>query len=136
MQQDKDLTEEDRNKINPTKSSSISNALNFIRNPYKCCEKVLELINKLVDLILERREGKSPLYHGESWNLMARRWGKLQKDFQSKGHFDISKIPDIYDCIKVLILFRCSVERVVLWLYTSCNLFLVRHSAQSSCYRI
>jgi inositol hexakisphosphate/diphosphoinositol-pentakisphosphate kinase len=31
---------------------------------------------------------------------VAARWGKLQKDFQNKGNFDISKIPDIYDCIK------------------------------------
>ncbi len=32
---------------------------------------------------------------------MARRWAKLYKDFQQKnGTFDISKVPDIYDCIK------------------------------------
>ena len=32
---------------------------------------------------------------------MVRRWAKLEKDFLSKtGVFDISKIPDIYDCIK------------------------------------
>jgi len=34
---------------------------------------------------------------------MARRWGKLEKDFKLRDHvleFDISKIPDIYDCIK------------------------------------
>lgn len=32
---------------------------------------------------------------------MQRRWGKLEKDFQLKTEeFDISKIPDIYDCIK------------------------------------
>ena len=32
---------------------------------------------------------------------MQKRWGKLVKDFQlSSGRFDISKIPDIYDCIK------------------------------------
>lgn len=41
------------------------------------------------------------LYHGETWDLMARRWGKLEKDFLPKTNvFDISKIPDIYDCIK------------------------------------
>ena len=40
--------------------------------------------------------------------MMARRWGKLEKDFKPRqterqaenGIFDISKIPDIYDCIK------------------------------------
>lgn len=32
---------------------------------------------------------------------MGRRWGKIEKDFCSKNSlFDISKIPDIYDCIK------------------------------------
>lgn len=42
-----------------------------------------------------------PLYHGESWELMQRRWAKLEKDFRTKNrNFDISKIPDIYDCIK------------------------------------
>ena len=41
------------------------------------------------------------LYHGESWELMNRRWGKLVKDFLlPDGFYDISKVPDIYDCIK------------------------------------
>lgn len=41
------------------------------------------------------------LYHGETWELMGRRWGKIEKDFCTKQkRFDISKIPDIYDCIK------------------------------------
>lgn len=32
---------------------------------------------------------------------MGRRWGKIEKDFYTKNKiFDISKIPDIYDCIK------------------------------------
>ena len=30
-----------------------------------------------------------------------RRWSKLEKDFKMKNdQYDISKIPDIYDCIK------------------------------------
>lgn len=41
------------------------------------------------------------LYAGESWELMVRRWSKLVKDFRVKNdNFDISKVPDIYDCIK------------------------------------
>lgn len=41
------------------------------------------------------------LYHGETLQLMLNRWKKLEKDFkQNHGRFDISKIPDIYDCIK------------------------------------
>ena len=32
---------------------------------------------------------------------MGRRWGKIEKDFCTKHkRYDISKIPDIYDCIK------------------------------------
>jgi len=32
---------------------------------------------------------------------MGRRWGKIEKDFSPKNKkFDISKVPDIYDCIK------------------------------------
>lgn len=41
------------------------------------------------------------LYHGETWELMGRRWCKIEKDFCTKNkNYDISKIPDIYDCIK------------------------------------
>ena len=41
------------------------------------------------------------LYAGESWELLMRRWSKLVKDFRVKNDkFDISKVPDIYDCIK------------------------------------
>jgi len=104
MQQDKNLTPADEEKINPCKSVSISKALEFIKNPYKCCEYIQELILKLVHLIQAKRDDPktkdTTLYHGESWDLMARRWGKLEKDFRSKGNFDISKVPDIYDCIK------------------------------------
>lgn len=104
MQQDRDLTEEDIEKVNPCNSISISQALKFIKNPYKCCQILLELIHKLVLLIQAKRDDSktkdATLYHGESYELMSRRWGKLEKDFKTKGSFDISKIPDIYDCIK------------------------------------
>ena len=47
------------------------------------------------------------LYNGETFEMMARRWSKLEKDFKTRPcekqadcTFDISKIPDIYDCIK------------------------------------
>ena len=44
----------------------------------------------------------SELYHAESWELLARRWSKLEKDFLNvkTNTFNISKVPDIYDCIK------------------------------------
>ena len=32
---------------------------------------------------------------------MLQRWTKLERDFRMKsGRYDISKIPDIYDCVK------------------------------------
>lgn len=32
---------------------------------------------------------------------MLQRWSKLERDFNMKsGRYDISKIPDIYDCVK------------------------------------
>lgn len=52
-------------------------------------------------LLLLLLNTEAPLYHGETWDLMQRRWSKLEKDFKLKtGKFDISKVPDIYDCIK------------------------------------
>lgn len=43
-----------------------------------------------------------PLYMGETFSLMFERWDKLYRDFYSakKETFDLSKIPDVYDCIK------------------------------------
>ena len=42
------------------------------------------------------------LHDGETLRLMYARWLKLFKDLYSakKGTFDISKIPDVYDCAK------------------------------------
>ena len=52
------------------------------------------------------------LYHNETLSLMHTRWSKLYKDFKIKNKkadkdgnfikdkFDLSKVPDIYDCIK------------------------------------
>lgn len=41
------------------------------------------------------------LYHGETLELMLQRWRKLERDFRLKDRrYDISKIPDIYDCVK------------------------------------
>ncbi|XP_042884198.1 inositol hexakisphosphate and diphosphoinositol-pentakisphosphate kinase 2-like isoform X2 [Penaeus japonicus] len=105
MQQDHDLTQEDMEKLNPTSSRSISTALEFIQNPVRMCEHVDSLIKKLNERIKIRKEDQKtkdlPLYHGETWELMQRRWTKLEKDFRTKNtNFDISKIPDIYDCIK------------------------------------
>jgi hypothetical protein len=49
-----------------------------------------------------KQDDPEPCCGGESLWLMCERWRKLHKDFYSskKERFDLSKIPDIYDCIK------------------------------------
>lgn len=105
MQLDREFTEEDMKKLNQLNAPSITNAINFVKNPVKACDLVHNFIKKLNELIKERRQENyfkgAHLYYGESWDLMQRRWSKLEKDFKLKnGKYDISKIPDIYDCIK------------------------------------
>ncbi|XP_017770136.1 PREDICTED: inositol hexakisphosphate and diphosphoinositol-pentakisphosphate kinase 2 isoform X14 [Nicrophorus vespilloides] len=105
MQLDRDFTTEDREKINPGHSVSITDALDFVKNPVQCCRNVHELIKSLMEIVKQKKEDPKTkdaiLYHGETWELMGRRWGKIEKDFYMKNkNFDISKIPDIYDCIK------------------------------------
>ncbi|CAD7090313.1 unnamed protein product [Hermetia illucens] len=105
MQVDRDFTVEDREAINPTNSISINQALDFVKNPVKCCAHVQSLIQSLLAVIAIKKEDPKTkdaiLYHGETWDLMGRRWEKIEKDFSTKSKtFDISKIPDIYDCIK------------------------------------
>ncbi|CAG4988526.1 unnamed protein product [Parnassius apollo] len=105
MQVDREFTEEDRACINPCGSLSIAAAMDFVKNPVRCCAHVHCLIQRLVHIVqLKKDDHKTKdtiLYHGETWELMGRRWGKIEKDFCTKNKtYDISKIPDIYDCIK------------------------------------
>ncbi|XP_064645286.1 inositol hexakisphosphate and diphosphoinositol-pentakisphosphate kinase 2-like isoform X19 [Lineus longissimus] len=103
--QNREFTDEDYEKLAPTASSSLINAMKFIQNPFRMCHRVYEIIGKLTKRIKGLKQDpvskEMKLYHGETWELMMRRWGKLEKDFKQKNdRFDISKIPDIYDCIK------------------------------------
>merc|ERR1711971_137237 len=103
LQVDKDFTAEDEERLNPCHQISITNALKFLRNPVKCCQHMFDLIHEVIKLIEVKRKNfpKAELYQCETWELMERRWTKLEKDFLNKnGLFDISKLPDIYDCIK------------------------------------
>lgn len=107
MHKDRDLAVEDIEILNPTHAPSIDAACKFIGNPYQACEKVHKLIKDLNALIKSKRQDSGftqeyHLYHGETWDLLQRRWAKLEKDFKfpRTKRFDISKIPDIYDCIK------------------------------------
>ncbi|XP_026724676.1 inositol hexakisphosphate and diphosphoinositol-pentakisphosphate kinase isoform X6 [Trichoplusia ni] len=105
MQVDREFTDEDRLRINPCESVSINTAMDFVKNPVRCCAHVHTLIQQLVHIVLTKKDDPKTkdtiLYHGETWELMGRRWGKIEKDFCTKNKtYDISKIPDIYDCIK------------------------------------
>ncbi|GBP91777.1 Inositol hexakisphosphate and diphosphoinositol-pentakisphosphate kinase [Eumeta japonica] len=105
MQVDREFTAEDRARINPCESLSITTAMDFVKNPAQCCAHVHALIQQLVQIVVTKKDDPKTkdtiLYHGETWELMGRRWGKIEKDFCTKNKtYDISKIPDIYDCIK------------------------------------
>ncbi|XP_074239155.1 inositol hexakisphosphate and diphosphoinositol-pentakisphosphate kinase 2 isoform X15 [Saimiri boliviensis] len=105
LQKDRDFTAEDYEKLTPSGSISVIKSMHLIKNPVKTCDKVYSLIQSLTSQIRHRMEDPKSsdiqLYHSETLELMLRRWSKLEKDFKMKnGRYDISKIPDIYDCIK------------------------------------
>ncbi|XP_075945643.1 inositol hexakisphosphate and diphosphoinositol-pentakisphosphate kinase 1 isoform X2 [Anarhichas minor] len=105
MQKGQEFTEEDYQKLAPTGSPSLVNSMKVIQDPVKTCDKVYALIQSLNSQIRKRLEDPKSadlqLYHSETLELMLQRWSKLERDFRMKnGRYDISKIPDIYDCIK------------------------------------
>ncbi|XP_039578700.1 inositol hexakisphosphate and diphosphoinositol-pentakisphosphate kinase 1 isoform X2 [Passer montanus] len=105
MQKDAEFCEEDYEKLAPTGSASLLNSMTFIQNPVEVCNQVFTLIENLTSQIRKRLEDPKSadlqLYHSETLELMLQRWSKLERDFRMKnGRYDISKIPDIYDCIK------------------------------------
>ncbi|XP_031715009.1 inositol hexakisphosphate and diphosphoinositol-pentakisphosphate kinase 1 isoform X8 [Anarrhichthys ocellatus] len=105
MQKGQEFTEEDYKKLAPTGSPSLVNSMKVIQDPVKTCDKVYALIQSLNSQIRKRLEDPKSadlqLYHSETLELMLQRWSKLERDFRMKnGRYDISKIPDIYDCIK------------------------------------
>ncbi|XP_048473040.1 inositol hexakisphosphate and diphosphoinositol-pentakisphosphate kinase 1-like isoform X6 [Rhincodon typus] len=105
MQKDQMFTEEDYTKLAPTGSASLINSMKLIQNPVSTCDRVYSLVQSLTSQIRKRLEDPKSadlqLYHSETLELMLQRWSKLERDFRMKsGRYDISKIPDIYDCIK------------------------------------
>ncbi|XP_037600705.1 inositol hexakisphosphate and diphosphoinositol-pentakisphosphate kinase 1 isoform X10 [Cebus imitator] len=105
LQQDAPFGPEDYDQLAPTRSTSLLNSMTIIQNPVKVCDQVFALIEHLTHQIRERmqdpRSVDLQLYHSETLELMLQRWSKLERDFRQKsGRYDISKIPDIYDCVK------------------------------------
>lgn len=106
LTEDKTIDEEDKIRIDPSNNYSIRQALEYIKNPVEMCKRVASYIREMVSLIqnkiMDSKYYEIKLYHEESWELLLRRWSKLEKDFfnKKKQKFEISKIPDIYDSIK------------------------------------
>ncbi|KAL6461445.1 hypothetical protein MHYP_G00295890 [Metynnis hypsauchen] len=105
MQKDQPFSEEDFEKLAPTCSTSLVNSMRAVENPVSTCDKVYSLVQSLTSQIRKRLEDPKSadlqLYHSETLELMLQRWSKLERDFRMKsGRYDISKIPDIYDCVK------------------------------------
>uniref|UniRef100_A0A669PKZ7 Inositol hexakisphosphate and diphosphoinositol-pentakisphosphate kinase n=1 Tax=Phasianus colchicus TaxID=9054 RepID=A0A669PKZ7_PHACC len=115
MQKDAEFCEEDYEKLAPTGSASLLNSMTFIQNPVEICNQVFTLIENLTSQIRKRLEDPKSadlqLYHSETLELMLQRWSKLERDFRMKnGRYDISKIPDIYDCIKYDVQHNCALK--------------------------
>ncbi|XP_056228294.1 inositol hexakisphosphate and diphosphoinositol-pentakisphosphate kinase 2 isoform X7 [Seriola aureovittata] len=105
LQKDRDFTDEDYDRLAPTSSASLVNSMKIVQNPVATCDQVYALIQSLTSQIRKRMEDPKSadlqLYHSETLELMLQRWSKLERDFRMKnGRYDISKIPDIYDCVK------------------------------------
>uniref|UniRef100_A0A672SUD2 Inositol hexakisphosphate and diphosphoinositol-pentakisphosphate kinase n=1 Tax=Sinocyclocheilus grahami TaxID=75366 RepID=A0A672SUD2_SINGR len=105
MQKDEIFTEEDFDRLAPTCSSSLVNSMKAVENPVCMCDQVYTLVQSLTSQIRKRLEDPKSadlqLYHSETLEMMLQRWSKLERDFRMKsGRYDISKIPDIYDCVK------------------------------------
>ncbi|XP_032624526.1 inositol hexakisphosphate and diphosphoinositol-pentakisphosphate kinase 1 isoform X4 [Chelonoidis abingdonii] len=115
MQKDAKFCKEDYEKLAPTGSISLVSSMTFIQNPVEICDQVFALIENLTSQICKRLEDPKSadlqLYHSETLELMLQRWSKLERDFRMKnGRYDISKIPDIYDCIKYDVQHNCTLK--------------------------
>ncbi|CAJ0924179.1 unnamed protein product [Ranitomeya imitator] len=90
MQKDADFSEQDQDKLAPTNSSSLLNSMESIKNPVKTCDLVFSLIENLTSQIRQRLEDpKSAAMDQAREGFSHEKW-----------RYDISKIPDIYDCVK------------------------------------
>uniref|UniRef100_F6R3J8 Inositol hexakisphosphate and diphosphoinositol-pentakisphosphate kinase n=1 Tax=Ciona intestinalis TaxID=7719 RepID=F6R3J8_CIOIN len=98
------ITEEDIKQIAPLPSQSINKAISYLSNPLEKCAQMYKLMKSFTSQLRAKVASvsdKVQLYHNESLEVMLQRWTKLERDFKLKDDtYDISKIPDIYDCIK------------------------------------
>ncbi len=77
-------------------------------SPRENLERAYVLIGNVIDemrlMIVDESEeltGQVEVYNAEKVSIMFGRWVKLHRDFYSKKRgFDLSKVPDLYDCVK------------------------------------
>ncbi|PAV90193.1 hypothetical protein WR25_17243 [Diploscapter pachys] len=109
LQVDRDFTPEDYQELNPDGLKSITNAMEFIKNPRKMCHEIASYVERMCDVIKWHKMNKPSenhsLYLSETLDLAERRWNKELREFRrinksGEIEYDISKIPDIYDNIK------------------------------------
>lgn len=69
------------------------------------------LVYAVFSLLHAEADEATPLYMGETFSLMFERWDKIFRDFYSTktDTFNLSKIPDVHDCIKYDLLHNSSV---------------------------
>lgn len=56
MQIDREFTQEERDMVNPNHSISIDTALDFVKNPVRCCQHVHELIKSLMEIVKIKKD--------------------------------------------------------------------------------
>ncbi|XP_058810102.1 inositol hexakisphosphate and diphosphoinositol-pentakisphosphate kinase-like isoform X2 [Phymastichus coffea] len=56
LQQDREFLKVDKEQINPTNALSINAALDFVKNPVRCCQHVHLLIQKLMDIVRIKKD--------------------------------------------------------------------------------
>lgn len=81
---------------------SVCALLDRIEQPIQKMGQILALMEKLKTTLEGMTTSESPCGR-ETLPMMAERWAKLHRDFYNKKErtYDLSKIPDIYDCIRV-----------------------------------
>ena len=83
-------------------------AMVALGSPRDKLERAYVLIGNVIEemrkMIVDEREdltGQAEVYNAEKVSIMFGRWVKLHRDFYSKKRgFDLSKVPDLYDCVK------------------------------------
>jgi inositol-hexakisphosphate/diphosphoinositol-pentakisphosphate 1-kinase len=113
LQMDVEFTEDMLNNIAPISSRFMRQALLKLGNPRVTLGRMHGLIGEwcaqIADLRSKEHDESDPspaLYLGETYALMLDRWEKLNRDFfkAKAGHYDLTKVPEVYDMCRYDIL--------------------------------